>query len=140
MIMNGTILTARKNPQLSAVLGIMTAIFVIAVLTGRKVPVVSGEKEYFIILAVFGAVLCVAGNSHSATLFGWTNSLYWTNAFSIIGIVLGLAAANLIVLTLLGINIPFLAGYKTAFMGLPGIIFLKVGLKIVQNLKLKITE
>ncbi|UCE21098.1 MAG: hypothetical protein JSV46_02355 [Candidatus Aminicenantes bacterium] len=138
--MKETFLTARVNTLLSTVLGILTAIFVIAVLTGWKVPVVSGEKEHFIILAVFGAVLCVAGNSHSATMFGWTNSLYWTNAFSIIGMVLGFGAASLIVLTLLGINIPLIAGYKTAFIVLTGIIFLKVGLKILQNLKLKITE
>ncbi len=138
--MKGTILTARVNTLLSTVLGILTAIFVIAVLTGWKIPFVSGEKEYFIILAVFGAVLCVAGNSHSATLFGWTNSLYWTNAFSIIGMGLGFVATSLIVLTLIGINFPLIVGYKTSFIVLTGIIFLKVGLKILQNLKLRITE
>ncbi len=138
--MKGTFLAARWNTLLSTVLGLLTAFFVFAVLTSMKAPIVSGQKENFIALAVLGAVLCVAGNSHSATMFGWTNTLYWANAFSIIGMVLGAAAASLIVLTLLGINIPFITGYKTAFIILMVIIFLKLGFKIIQNGKLKITE
>ena len=138
--MKGSLFTARWNTLLSIVLGLLTAIFVFAVLIGVKVPLVSGEKENFIALAVFGAVLCVAGNSHSATMFGWANPRYWGNTFSLIGMGLGAAAALLIVLTLFGMKIPLITGYKTAFIGLAIIIFLKVGLKILQNKKLKITE
>jgi len=140
MKMTGSFLTARWNTLLSVVLGLLTAIFVIAVLTGKGALFVSGEKERFIVLAVFGAVLCVIGNAHSATIFGWTNPLYWGSAFSIIGMGLGAAAALLIVLTLLGTKIPLVTGYERAFIGLAVIIFLKVGLKILQNGKLKISE
>lgn len=138
--MKGAFLTARWNTLISTVLGLLTAYFVFAVLTSMKAPFVSGEKENFIALAVFGAVLCVAGNSHSATMFGWTNPIYWANVFSIIGMVLGFAAAFLIVLTLFSIKIPIITGHRTAFIFLTVIILLKVGLKILQNRKLKITE
>jgi hypothetical protein len=140
MIKKESFFTAGWNTLLSIALGLLTAIFVFAVLTDKKVPFVSGEKESFIALAIFGAVLCVAGNSHSATMFGWTNPRYWGNAFSIIGMGLGALAALLIVLTLSSIKNPLITGYKTAFIGLVVIILLKVGLKILQNGKLKIKE
>jgi hypothetical protein len=52
---------------------------------------------------------------------------------------LGAAAVLLIVLTLSGVKIPLITGYKAGFIGLAAIIFLKEGLKIFQNRKLKIT-
>lgn len=51
--------------------------------------------------------------------------------------ILGVAAVLLVVLTLIGINILLITGYKTAFLVLAVIIFLKVGLKILFNTRVK---
>ena len=131
--MKGNFLTARWNTVMSTVLGLLAAIFVIAVLSGAKGPFAYGEKTSFIVLAALGGFLCVKGNSHSATMFGWMNPVYWTHPLNIIGMILGVAAVLLIVLTLIGIDIPLITGYKTAFLVLTVIIFLKVGLKIIFN-------
>jgi hypothetical protein len=133
--MKGTLLTARWNTVMSSVLGLVIAIFVIAVWTGINAPFVSGEKSNFIILAVLGIFLCVKGNSHSAMMYGWTNPLYWKNSISIIGMVLGAFALLLIAFTIVGINIPLIDGYRMSFRVLAIIIFLKFGLKIIQNRK-----
>jgi len=136
--MEGYFLTARWNTVISVVLGLVTAIIVIAVLSGAKGPFVYGEKTSFLVLAALGAFLCVKGNSHSATMFGWMNPVYWTHPINIIGMILGVVALLLIVLTLAGINIPHITGYKTAFLVLAVIIFLKVGLKILFNTRVKV--
>ncbi len=131
--MRETFLTARWNTILSSVLGLVIAIFVLAVLTGTKAPFVSGDRTNFLILAVLGIFLCIKGNSHSAMMFGWTNSQYWTNPISIIGMGLGVLALLFVIFTLGNINIPLISGYKTAFLMLAIIIFIKLGLKILQN-------
>lgn len=130
-------MTARWNTIISLAFGVLAAILFIAVLTGLNVPFAGGGMTSFIALAVIGVAACVASNSHSATMFGWTSSTYWTNPMSIIGMVLGAIALLLIVLTVIGINIPFVTGYTTAFTILGVIVFLKVGLKILQNAMLK---
>jgi uncharacterized membrane protein len=135
--MKGYFLTARWNTVISIVLGLVTAIFVIAVLSSAKGPLAYGEKTSFIVLAALGAFLCVKGNSHSATMFGWMNPVYWTNPINIIGMILGVVAVLLVVLTLVGINIPLITGYNTAFLVLAAIIFLKVGLKILFNTRIR---
>ncbi len=135
--MKGSFLTAYWNTIISAVLGLVIAIFVSVVLSGARGPFVFGEKTSFLVLAALGAFLCVKGNSHSATVFGWMNPIYWINPINIIGMILGVAAVLLVVLTLIGINILLITGYKTAFLVLAVIIFLKVGLKILFNTRVK---
>lgn len=135
--MKGSFLTAHWNTIISAVLGLVIAIFVSVVLSGARGPFVFGEKTSFLVLAALGAFLCVKGNSHSATVFGWMNPIYWINPINIIGMILGVAAVLLVVLTLIGINILLITGYKTAFLVLAVIIFLKVGLKILFNTRVK---
>lgn len=125
-------MTARWNTILSLVLGVLAVLLFIAVLTGVNIPFAAGGMTSFIALAVIGVTACVAGNSHSATMFGWTSSTYWTNPTSIIGMVLGAIAILLIILTLIGIT-----GLNMAFIVLGVIVFIKVGLKILQNAILK---
>ena len=74
----------------------------------------------------------MVGNVLSAARFGWTNSTYWTNPFSIIGMVLGAVSLVIIVLTLVGVT-----GTTIAFIVLGIIVFVKVVLKIWQNAVLK---
>ncbi len=125
-------MTARWNTRISLVFGILAAIFFVAVMTGVDFPFAAGGMSSFMTLAVIGVVACVVGNSHSAVRFGWTSTTYWTNPMSVIGMVLGAASLILIILTLAGIT-----GPTIAFTVLGIIVFLKVGLKILQNTVVK---
>lgn len=99
------------------------------VLTGIKIPFVSGEKSSFIILIHMGVAVSIASN------WRFIIGLKLTDPINIIGSVLGLAATLVIIFTLKDINIPFISGYTTAFQVLAGLLLLKVGLKILQDRK-----
>ncbi len=106
-------------------------ILFVAVLAGLNVPFAEEGMTSFIALAVISIATCVV-NALSAARFGWTNSTYWTNPMTIIGMVLGVASIILIVLTLAGVTEPTIV-----FSVLGVIVFLKVGLKILQNTVVK---
>jgi len=126
--MNGNALTTNWNTILSVMLGLLAGYFVISVLAGRDIPFITGEKESFIALAAVGLVACgAAGIWHSIIRFGFTNPI------TIVGGVLGVTATLLVILTLLGTDIPLITGQRMAILVLGIIISLKVGLKIIQN-------
>ncbi len=125
-------MTARWNTIISLVFGILAAILFVAVITGVDFPFAAGGMTSFIALAVIGVVACVVGNWHSAVRFARTSTTYWTNPMSVIGMVLGAASVILIILTLAGIT-----GPTIAFTALGIIVFLKIGLKILQNAVVK---
>lgn len=107
--MKATFLIKRWNTLLSWVLRLLMASFVIAVLTGIKIPFVSGEKSSFIILIHIGVAVSIASN------WRFIIGLRLTDPINIIGSVLGVAATLVIIFTLKDINIPHISGYTTAF-------------------------
>jgi len=116
------------NTILSIVFGVLIAFFVIAVLTGMNIPFASGGKDSIITLAVIGIVACgAAGVGNNITRFEITNP------FNIIGSILGILALLIVILALVGVNIPLIADSRAAFTVLGGILILMVVLKIVQN-------
>ena len=124
-------ISARWNTIVSLVLGVLAAILFISVLSGLDVPFAEGGMTSFAALAVISIGTCVA-NAFYAARFWQTNSTYWTNPMTIIGMVLGVASLLLIVFTLIGVT-----GVTMAFTVLGVIVFVKVGLKILQNAVLK---
>ena len=124
-------MTARWNTIVSLVLGVLAVILFVAVLADLNVPFAEEGMTSFIALAVISIATCVV-NALSAARFWRTNSTYWTNPMTIIGMVLGVASMILIVLTLADVTEPTIA-----FPVLGVIVFLKVGLKILQNTVVK---
>lgn len=125
--MDAKLIIKRWNTILSSVLRLLLVGFVIAVLAGIKIPFVSGEKTSFIILIHIGVAVSIASN------WRFIVGLKWTDPINIIGSILGVAATLVIVFTLKDIDIPFISGYTTAFQVLAILLFLKVGLKILQD-------
>ena len=105
--------------------------FVVAVLAGVKIPYVMGEKSNFIILIHIGVAVSLASN------WRFIIGLKLTDPINIIGSILGVAATLVIIFTLKNIEIPLISGYATAFQVLAVLLFLKVGLKILQDKKEK---
>ncbi len=108
--------------------------FVVAVLAGVKIPFVSGEKSSFIILIHIGVAVSLASN------WRFIIGLKLADPFNIIGSILGVAATLVIIFTLKNIEIPLISGYATALPVLAGLLLLKVGLKILQDKKGKISR
>jgi len=97
-----------------------------------KVPFVSGEKANFIALIHIGVAVSIASNWRLA------RDLRLTDSINISGSILGVAATLLIIFTVKDINIPLITGYKSAFLALAVLLFLKVGLKILFNTRAKV--
>ncbi len=102
----------------SIVLSILVALFVFAVLTGKKVPLISGDKTAFIILFILGFSMSVlSGIRDGAETFeGMAASVRNTL------IVLGLLAVVLFIVMLAGVKVPLISGYRKAFAVLATII------------------
>lgn len=130
--MKRNFLTVHWNTILSSILRLILVFFVIAVVTGMKVPFVSGEKANFIALIHIGVAVSIASNWRLA------RDLRLTDSINISGSILGVAATLLIIFTVKDINIPLITGYKSAFLALAVLLFLKVGLKILFNTRAKV--
>jgi hypothetical protein len=127
-------LIKRWNTILSSMLRFLLVGFVIAVMTGIKIPFVSGEKTSFIILIHIGVAVSIVSN------WRFIIGLRWTDPINIIGSILGVAATLIIIFTLKDIDIPLISGYTMAFQVLAVLLFLKVGLKILQDRKKRIPD
>lgn len=120
------------NALLSSALGIVAVLLVFAVLTGRKVPLISGNRAAFIALAVSGFAMCSIGMGKIATGLGWTHPI------TIIGIVLGTLLILLVVAMLAGWQVPFIADYRAAFVAVAVVGLVKWALAWAGRLFVKV--
>ena len=122
--------TPTSNYLISAVLGIVALVMVVAVLTGRQLPLISTERGAVLALTVIGIVMCMLGG------IGPTQSQYgWTHPFMLVGIVLGALALIVSGLTLIGANVsvPLISTDRSALIALSVIIVLKVLMVALQR-------
>jgi hypothetical protein len=120
------------NALLSSALGIVAVLFVLAVLSGRKVPLISGDRAAFIALAVIGFAMCSIGMGKIATGLGWTQPI------TIIGIVRGALLVLLVIAVLAGWRVPFITDYRAAFTTVAVIGLVKWALAWTSRLFLKV--
>ena len=137
--MKGEFLTTRWNNIFSIVLGLVAVFFVIAVLTGMKVPFARGDQTRFIALVIIGGIGCAVSETQSALRFRQTEWRWrrHSHPLSIAGQVLGILALLLIIFTFQGRDVLFITGYTTAFPVLAVIIFILFGLNIRRNAVLR---
>jgi len=122
----------RWNAILSAVLRTVLVVFILAVVAGLKIPVVSDEKGSLIALIHIGVAVSLASN------WRFIIGLNWKDPINIIGSVLGAASVLVIISAFKDVSLMPVSGYKAAFYVLAALLLLKVGLKIVQNRKNRI--
>lgn len=113
------------------VLGILAALLVFAVLTGRKVPLLSTDRAALLGLVVIGMIMCTQGGISRVAASG-----SWLHPFTIIGYLLGAAIVVIGIAALLGKNIPPLTSYYHSFIAVAVIAAVKVGLTTVHRLLL----
>jgi len=102
---------------ISGAVSILVALFIFAVLTDKKVPLISGDKAAFIILFILGFSMSVLAGIRDGENFQQMIPLVMISL-----IVLGALAVLLFIVTLIGIKIPLIFGYRRAFMAMATII------------------
>ena len=137
--MKARFLTTRWNDVFSIVLGLVAVFFVIAVLTGMKVPFAGGGQTSFIVLVVIGGIGCAVSESQSAARYKRTTWRWkrFTHPLTIAGQILGIFALILIIRTFSGLNTGAITEYTTAFLVLAVVIFILFVLNLGRNAVLK---
>ena len=132
-------MTARRNNIFSIALGFVAVFFVIAVLTGMKVPFAGGGQTSFIVLVVIGGIGCAVNEVQNIFRFRPTKWRWKRHAhpITIAGQILGIFALILIIRTFSGLNTGAITGYTMGFTVLAVIIFALVGFTILRNAFLK---
>jgi hypothetical protein len=124
----------RLNFFLLWILRVVLVGFVIAVLFGIKFPLESGGKSLFIALIHLGVAVGIVSN------WRFIIGLNWKDPINIIGSLLGAAATLVIVFAVKNMKMPLIDGYTTAFYVLGVLLIVKIGLKILQDRKEKISD
>ena len=110
-------------------LGIVAALLIFAVLTERKVPLLSSDRAAVLVLIVIGMAICsqvgigrVAANQE------------WTHPLAILGYLLGGAIILIGIATLFGKLIPPMTSFHQAFLAVTLIAAAKVVLSTIHRL------
>lgn len=113
----------------SGAVSILVALFILAFLTGKKVPLISGDKAAFIILFILGFSMSALAGIRDAGNFQQMIPLVMISLM-----VLGALAVLLFIVTLIGIKIPLISGYRRAFVAMATIIASKWAIVHLYNL------
>ncbi len=114
---------------ISGAVSILVALFIFAFLTGKKVPLISGDKAAFIILFILGFSMSALAGIRDGENFQQMIPLVMISL-----IVLGALAVLLFIVTLIGIKIPLISGYRRAFVAMATIIASKWVIVHLYNL------
>ena len=117
-----------SNPVVIA-LGILAALLVFAVLTGRKVPLLSSDRAALLALVVIGMLMCTQGGIGRVA----ANNA-WFHPMSFLGYLLGGAIIVIGIAALIGKNIPPLASFHQSFIAVAAIAVLKLVLTTIHRL------
>jgi hypothetical protein len=128
MMKTNALPTLGINPVV-ILLGILAALLVFAVLTGKKVPVLSTDRAALLGLVVIGMAICAQIGIGRVSASG-----AWTHPFSIIAYLLGAAIILIGLAALFGKPIPPLANYRQSFLAVVTIAVIKLVLTTIHRL------
>jgi len=114
---------------ISGAVSILVALFIFAVLTDKKVPLISGDKAAFVILFILGFSMSVLAGIRDGKNFQQMMPLVMISLM-----VLGALAVLLFIMTLIGIKVPLISGYQKAFIAMATIIASKWVIVHLYNL------
>jgi hypothetical protein len=110
-------------------LGILAALLVFAVLTGRKVPLLSTDRAALLALVVIGMIMCTQGGIGQVSASG-----AWLHPLSILGYLLGATIVLIGIAALFGKNIPPLTSFYQSFTAVAVIAAVKLVLTTIHHL------
>jgi hypothetical protein len=104
--------TFAYNPITSIVLGILAVIIVYTVLTGRTLPLITGERSGMIALVIIGMAMCARGIG----LVAANND--WIHPIAILGYLLGALILVIAGAILFGYKIPIITDARMAIIAI----------------------
>lgn len=111
------------------ILGTVAALLVFAVLTGRKVPLLSSDRAALLALVVIGMAICSQGGIGRVAASG-----AWLHPLSIAGYLLGAVIIVICIAALFGKQIPPLTSYHQSFTVVTMIAVVKLILTTIHRL------
>ena len=109
-------------------LGILVALLIFAVFTGRKVPLLTTDRSALIALVIIGMLMCSQGGIGRVSASG-----AWLHPFSIIGYVLGAVIILIGIAAFFGKNLPPLTSYYQSFTVVTVIAAIKLVLTTIHR-------
>lgn len=110
-------------------LGILAGLLIFAILTGRKVPLLTSDRAALLALVIIGMLMCTQGGIGRVSASG-----AWLHPFSIVGYLLGAAIVVIGIAALFGKNIPPLTSYHQSFTAVATIAAIKLVLTTIHRL------
>lgn len=111
------------------VLGTLAALLIFAMLTGRKVPLLSSDRGALLALVAIGMVICAQAGIGRVAASG-----EWLHPFSVLGYILGAAIVVIGIAALFGKNIPPLTSFYQSFTAVAVIATVKLVLTTIHRL------
>ena len=93
----------------ATVLGLLAALIVLALLTGRRLPLISSDRAGLVALAVIGFLMCTLDGINQVV-----GRVGWVHPVTLIGSVLGALILLVVVAALAGIKLPLVASARQA--------------------------
>jgi hypothetical protein len=125
--MKSNMVSLNGNNIVLSLLGILAAGLVFAVLTGRQLPVLAGDRAAFFVLLIVGFIMCSVGSLRNIQPHEWVHPM------NLLASLLGVMALLLGAALLTGFNLPLISGDRDAFVILAVILFSKVLLATVHH-------
>jgi hypothetical protein len=110
-------------------LGILAALLVFMVLTGRKVPLLNSDRAALLVLVIMGMAICSQAGIGRVSARG-----EWLHPFSIVGYILGAAIVLIGIVALFGKYIPPLTSFHQSFTAVVVIAAVKLVLATIHRL------
>ncbi len=111
-----------------SIIGVLSLILVLVVLTEKNIPSISGDRGAFVALSIMNYAMCAVGP------LPWTKSNEWLSSFNLALYVIGIFALVFIIVitTAKTVPLPLVSTYRTAFITLAIIILSKWALFTIQ--------
>ena len=126
--MKANAISSTGSSTTTILLGILAAALVFAVLTGRKVPLISSERAALVVLVVIGMAMCTNGIGRVAAAGAWTHPL------SVLGYLLGALILVVAGAAILGRPLPLVSGVQQAIIAVSVLGVLKLVVSIVHRM------
>ncbi len=120
----------RTNRLPSLVIGLITALWIVAVLAGWHNALSLSDRAAFFILLVAGITMCTTGME--------IQHYGWKNPYNLLGSAIGVVILLLVVAVLTGLPLPGLNSDREAFIALAGLMALKVSLDLLRGIAAKL--
>lgn len=124
-----TLATSGSSSVAPIVLGILAVLLIVAVLSGKQIPLISNDRLAIVALAVVGMAICSQAGIGRVSATG-----AWAHPLSILGYLLGAAILVIAGAALFDRLVPPLTSYRQAFMAVTAIAALKVVISFIHRL------